>query len=113
MKKDLTRLNNIRLESLRIRKRIQQIIMDLPDNPNLKRMYRGFVITNKELGDGKSWSPRYYDFKGQYKEIANILESCESVPKVLQIIIDYGGYDHLYFHPDVIANIKKEMENNG
>lgn len=55
---------------------LKRHILALPDNPRINRLAgspRAFTMKASDLG--KSWSPRYHDFKTQYEMVVKRLES--------------------------------------
>lgn len=97
---------------LRIKKEIFDVIRNLPDNPNIKRLGdKAFVMSSKNLLN--NWTPQYYDFQWQYKRIIELIKSSgvDAIIPKLEEIIKTGefrqGREAIKFHPDVIENLKK------
>ncbi len=84
----ITELNN---KILAIKKQLQEKIMSLPENPNITRVAKNcFTIMRSQL-DNRSWAPEFYDFKAQYKIVAEIIEKIKPVDiekKLNEIIRD-------------------------
>lgn len=107
-----------------ISEKIQSKILELPDNPNIERLGGGaFTMNISQVFASKTHnlSPEYYDFKYQYKKIAEVIERIEpsAVFEKLERICENGKLEyvgngmhgstrnHLTFHPDVISYIKE------
>ena len=115
MNKLKARLNSTNKEVQRIREEIHTAIMNLPDNPKIKRINKNcFTVSSKDIFN----SPKnrldvfYYDFPKQYEKIAELIDSChsENIISVLEGIISNGYCKHfgsLYnFNPEVIKHLK-------
>lgn len=90
---------------------LKQTILDLPDNPRIKRMGpHCFIMSSKHLGD--NWSVEHHDFKRQYELIVQELEksSTEDIIKKLKTIVSEGkvripstfSHTTVKLHPDVV-----------
>lgn len=96
-------------------------ILDLPDNPRIKRLGdkpNCFTISLKDLGD--NWSVEHHDFKEQYNLIISELERGEKdnalnkLQKIVEegkLIISSGGSKHtLTLHLDVVSHLGKLID---
>ena len=100
-------------QAIKIRKSIVDMILELPDNTNIERQGKhGFSVKSSEVFKHNNLSPEYYDFKRQYKMIANKLESMpiENTVDWLLVLLEKGSiyYKNTNFklHPEVIEYIK-------
>jgi thymidylate kinase len=114
MKKQVSEIKELDEKIKKIRQDIKQLILDLPDNPCLKRISKNcFTISSKDLND--NFSAFFHDFKKQYEKIAEIIakSELENILPHLNFIIENGRTqkDYTHFHPDVRANLKKLLEN--
>ena len=100
--------------SQQIKKELKEMILKLPDNPNIKRLGdkpRCFVINSKNLSN--NWSVFYHDFKLQYEKICEIIDNRtpETIVSILSGIIKTGKFREttgtLYFHKTVIKHLKE------
>lgn len=84
----------IRARAERIKDELGRLILDLPDNPEIKRLSSNpncYIINssviNKDLHH--TLSPEYYDFKYQYKKLVekidtmNILQFSDNLKKII------------------------------
>lgn len=90
----------------------------LPDNEDIVRVEKGFVISSSMLGD--SWDPAYYDFRAQYQAIITAIEgkNLSQVQKVIESILNtgvlkvthsYNYYKYAYtwrFRPEVLGYLE-------
>jgi hypothetical protein len=97
-----------------LKTRMQQLILALPDNPDIVRIgaKRGaFTIRISNLDRG--WSPSMYDFKSQYEEIVNAMEAAKSpelLIALLENLMERGSIGKRNFHPRVVENIKTLLQ---
>jgi regulator of replication initiation timing len=108
--------NKINFQIRQLNEKIRQLnrqisnkIKTLPDNPSITRISsNAFIMSFKDLKN--NWTPEYYDFKEQYKIIANYLKSSNNVPESLNKIIKDGfiikNQYKIHFHPQVIQYLK-------
>lgn len=100
------------------KKEIQENILQIPDNKNIKRLNSNpncFVISSKDLGN--NWSPEHHDNLYQAKILQEIIEGCDSLPALqnhLEIIVKTGRCQHnnyrwLTFNNEVRDFIKQLM----
>jgi len=99
---------------------IQNEINSLPDNPNIQRLSNiAYSMPFSEIAKDKdqTFSAEYYDFKYQYREIADRIESLEitEVPARLKEWTNAGylprkQQGRIKLHPQVIAYIQKLIE---
>jgi len=115
----LTTLSSKIQEVQRIREEIHSAIMNLPDNPNIKRVSnspRCFIMSSDQIfANPKNPTKRmdvfFHDFGKQYEKIAELIDSChsENIIGILKNIVKSGCYSHsgqhYRFHPDVISNL--------
>ncbi len=99
-----------------ISEKIKAKILELPDNPNIKRVGGGFTMSIKEIFKNDSiLSPEYYDFKSQYKKIAEAIENNKqgNVFAMLENICKNPKTSILKMklHPEVVAHLKNMLEN--
>jgi hypothetical protein len=110
----LSKINELVLEAIKVRKQIADCILNLPDNPNINRIgHNCFTIKFSELANNDIvLSAEYYDFKVQYKAIHRALidVSLEHTIDRLFDIITKGsvsiGKHKIKLHPEVIQNLK-------
>jgi len=113
IQKELNQTIKAHLESIEIiRQKLNDLIMNLPDNPKIHRLsdkVNCFVLRFKDLGN--NWSPFFHDFKLQYKMLVEIIDSTDAihVNQKLEDIIEKESYfkdDHTYkFNPAVIEHL--------
>lgn len=93
-----------------IMENLNQHIMLLPDNPNIKRVgNNAFVMTISKLAFGQIFAPSHYDYKFQYKCIVDALSKsgAENVINKLEKIITEKQAEKVRLHDDVINHLKK------
>ena len=101
-------------EIVEIVKKFIDILPELPDNPNIKRIDDTcFTIGIKtiNLDPRHSLSPFYYDYRSQYRFILDRLANA-SIHRFADMFLNiinkksyyYGGCSY-HFHPEVITNI--------
>ena len=118
--KQVNELNKIADEVKRIKKEIQCLILNLPDNPNIKRTSpHAFTISSSQLFRNPKDNPTmrmdvfFHDYKSQYEYISEVLEKSrpENVVSTLNKIITEGrhntGEDYRSFNPKVISHLKE------
>jgi hypothetical protein len=87
--------------------KISKLILELPDNKNIKRINTHcFVMNSNHLNTKISWAPRFYDYKIQYQEIADIIRRSKKPESILLRIIKNKSHGSLKFNPIVIKNIQ-------
>lgn len=107
--------NIAQIEELKnqVRQHIQQVVIQLPDNPRIERFSKNpscFVLSSKDFGD--CWDAEYHDFYGQYRKISSWLESQqpEQMLNMLRTIVNQGciwkDKRNHRFHPDVIEHLR-------
>ena len=118
MNKPLTQIKSHTAEIEKTKKEIQLLILNLPDNPEIKRInQKCFTVSSSQLF-GKS-NPQgrmdvfFHDFKAQYRLIAKVLEASrpENIISNLQKIGDdesiYKDGSHYRFNPQVVEHIRE------
>lgn len=103
----------------KIRRKIVDAILKLPDNPDIERLGDGgncFQINSSVLGTENNWSPHYHDFRAQYRLICGVISDTpiEDIPFKLKTMVDKkivatGGATYR-LHPQVAENLKTLME---
>lgn len=96
-----------------IRAAMRDKIMALPDNPRIKRLGENAFTVKASDFAGAPWSPFYHDFKAQYKQIAEWIDT-KTPSEVLVLIgqvVEKGSVwrpkgASLMFHPDVREYLK-------
>jgi hypothetical protein len=95
---------------------LKRHILTLPDNPRINRLAgspRAFTMKASDLG--KSWLPRYHDFKTQYEMVVKRLESGtpSQVVNRLKEMVTMGMIltpgvigKGLNLHPDVVDRLR-------
>lgn len=114
-------INGIIEQLSTVRDSLKELIITLPDNPNIKRLDTNqniFTISAKDMGN--VWCPNYHDFRFQYNLIAMKLDSLLDTPKdALRILnsalntgrIKRAGDNYEYrLHPDVIDNVRNILK---
>ena len=96
-----------------IRAELKQKIIELPDNPRVKRLSSGAMIVSSKDLVGQPWSAFYHDFEAQHKQLIELVEELTPQEFLVRIgtIIEKGrfwkpGGASLVFHPDVIEHLK-------
>lgn len=99
-------------------------ILALPQNPDIKQLGNNCFTLNSSQLNQESWLPGYYDFKWQYKKIAEIINSCrlETLKSVFCGILEkdkkgkfknvrflLNGHN-IKFNPKVLSYIDNLME---
>jgi hypothetical protein len=112
MNRNLEDIKNY-LESASLYK--QQIINDilnLPDNTNIKRTEpksNSFVMSFHNFSQNKNMNVEHYDFKTQYKAVADYLEHVplEKMLSSIENIINTGKVNRypITLHPEVVKNL--------
>lgn len=78
--------HEVRVETLV--SRLKQAILDLPDNPRIKRLSKNcFVAKSKDVFASGNWTPVHHDFKAQYRHIVDLVGRAESKNKI-QVVKD-------------------------
>jgi len=121
--KQLTELNTISERVEKIKQEIQLLILNLPDNPNIKRLSpKAFTINSSQIFGNLKDNPSnrmdvfFHDFKAQYEYISGVIEKTrsENVVGLIQRIISEGthknGADYRSFNPSVIEHLKNLIE---
>lgn len=105
-------LEAVQKESARLFEELEDTILNLPDNPRIKRLgTNSFTISSKNLGT-TNWTPLYHDFKASYQHIMEWLKKKDitKVRDALLSVIEKGyireTYNRQDFHPDVIEHLK-------
>lgn len=117
-------VNELRCNKLRIIRSLRNLILSLPDNPNIQRLSkRCFAMSFSHLSL-RNWTPEYYDFKRQYRLICRevLVRRIEKILPFLEKIIQngflireefiyaghkgYKGTSRFTFHPEVITYLK-------
>jgi len=118
MKKLSSTIEEMTNEINRLKQEINDLILNLPDNPKITRLNHScFTINSSDLSKDLVLSPLYYDFKNQYQKIVDIINETEihEVVKQLEKLLtpnQSGSYWIKYkgiryrFNPKVIENIK-------
>ena len=86
--------NVVRARAERIKDELKRLILDLPDNKNIKKFAdkpNCFIINSSEIFKDKdhTFSPEYYDFKYQYKKLVekidqlNVLTFGEALKQII------------------------------
>lgn len=89
------------------------LLNEIVDNPDITRQCaRSFTIKSSALSSDFVLSPRYYDFLTQRDCLIGLVENkpIEQWSKVFHTIVDTGRYNSERFHPKVIDNLKKIMQ---
>jgi hypothetical protein len=110
----LSKINELILEAIKVRKQIADCILGLPDNPNINRIGNGcFTIKFSELAKNDMvLSAEYYDYKVQYKAIHRVLIDVpleHTIDKLFDIITKGSviiGKHNIKLNPEVIENLK-------
>lgn len=114
----------LRRNKLRIIRSLRNLILSLPDNPNIQRLSkRCFTMSFSHLSL-RNWTPEHYDFKRQYRLICRevLARRIEKILPFLEKIIQngfltreefiyaghkgYKGTCRFTFHPEVIDHLK-------
>ena len=95
-------------------------VLDLPDHPEITRLdNRCFVMQSSKLRN--NWSAEFYDFKHQYKQVAeelrkatpeNLFNRLREILKEKKIRISGTYHSHGYtyhLNPAVVANIVRAV----
>lgn len=105
-------------EAIAIRKRITDMILGLPDNPDIERIGKStgaFTIQSSKLDKG-ILSPSHYDFKYQYHyftaallriPIENTIEWIEATLKRGSVKVNDKVFK---LHPEVIEHIRRAID---
>jgi len=114
----------LRRNKLTITRSLRNLILSLPDNPNIQRLSKNCFTMSSSCLSSRNWTPEYYDFKIQYRIICKevMARQIEKMLPYLKKIIKEGfmsreefiyaghkghkGTSRFYFHPDVIAQLK-------
>lgn len=123
----LTALNEYEAKINALRADIKAKILSLPDNPHIHRLGpHCFVMSSKYLSSA-NWTPGYYDYKQQYRFVAALIDTYEptSLKVRIQKILTEGKLrvpsdltvdgihlqsgEMIYFHPDVLACLRKTL----
>jgi len=117
--KAITNIVEMSKQMAKLRRQIVNAILKLPDNSEIERLDKDgkcFQISSSTLGTGNNWSPRFYDFKAQYRLIAGVISDSpiEDIPFKLKTMVDKkivatGGATYK-LHPKVAENLKTLME---
>jgi len=108
----------------RLKKAIADEILQLPDNPNIRRLPtnpHAFVMRSKDVFNVDNKYDRidvfFHDFKAQYEALAKIIEHStpENVLKNLQKVVETGRHTqaslaHHHFNPAVLKHLKALIE---
>ncbi len=114
--KDISRLAR---EATNAKRQIIRQILDLPDNPDIRRLSNdpaSFEIMSSDMFKTGNWSPRYHDFISQYRLIAAVIDRTpiEKLLDKLNEIITKGvaatDGGTMRLHPGVIENLKSIMD---
>lgn len=121
--KQLSELNKISKRVEKIKGEIQQLILNLPDNPNINRIPNSNSFTmsiSQILGNKNNPTARmdvfFHDYLAQYKYISTVISKArpEKVVRLLQRIVSEGKHkdkaDYRTFNPSVINHIKNLLE---
>lgn len=123
IKKHTKKLEAVAKKGEELRKALHKTIVDLPDNPAIKRVEqspRCFTISSSAVfGDAKNnptfrMDPFFHNFKSQYEVIAQAVDSCDPARtlKTLQNIVETeslkkAGNNYYRFHPQVIRHLRE------
>lgn len=99
---------------------LQEEIKSLPDNPDIVRISDNcYAISSANLRI-ESWSPEHYEFKHQYKAIADVMsrsakgKELSNVVDVLNAGIIKPSVGHMIrLHPNVISNVSDMLKTVG
>ena len=87
-------------------------IIELPTNDKVKRISSKIQIINFKDLDSRNWSPEYYNFEWQYKEVAKDIQNCNilKLESYISNLVTNGTikrYNKDYkLNPTVVENIK-------
>lgn len=62
------------LELDKVKNQVLADINSLPDNPDIIRNDKSFIIQSKSLFGQRTWNVYFYDWKAQFKDIAAVIE---------------------------------------
>ena len=98
---------------------IEELILNLPDNPDIERLSKNaFILSNSDMTSG-SWSPISYDFKAQYRAIMDLmtdvpigkgLKKIEKALKNQSIMRNNRTQRPIHLHPCVISNVQSVLD---
>lgn len=91
-----------------MKEKVQDLIKDLPQNPNIKPAGKGFTMSSSNLSKERVLSPEYYDYKHQYEMINKIIEGtpAPTLDHRIKTILKEGRILNYKLHPDVIESIR-------
>lgn len=95
-----------------IKTEIGNEIQRLPDNPDITLLGKNcFTISTSKMAMDLSLSPETYDFRMQYKALAELVGRClpENVMTVLNQTLNAGRIGMIRLHPQVIAHVRGIM----
>ena len=117
-------VDELRRNKLRIIRSLRNLILSLPDNPNIQRLSKNCFTMSSSFLSVRNWTPEYYDFKRQYRLICRevLVRRIEKILPFLEKIIQdgylkreefiyaghkaYKGTSRFTFHPEVIDHLK-------
>ena len=108
---ELNKISSINQQIEKIKNDIFTQINNFPDNPKIKRINHN-CFTIKISDTNHNFSPKWHDFKFQYRKISEYLNSIgiENYLERFTKIISEGKFKYkdetIYLHPLVIKHLK-------